>query len=85
MCPRYPLFGPVNRWICSRKSLASKPKIGGLKISKNDVFLVNKSRDSLCNWPPEKAVKKVVFLVKKLFFATKGLKEEVFLDYFATK
>ena len=32
-----------------------------------------------------KAVKKVEFLVKKLVFATKGLKEEAFLDYFATK
>ena len=30
-----------------------------------------------------KAVKKVVFFVKKLVFATKGLKEEAFLDYFA--
>ena len=32
-----------------------------------------------------KAVNKVFFFVKKLVFATKGLKEEAFLDYFAEK
>ena len=29
--------------------------------------------------------KKLCFFVKKLVFATKGLKEEAFLDYFAIK
>ena len=85
MIVRYPLFGPANRWICFRKSLASKPKIGGLEISENEVVLVSKSRDSIGNWPPERRSKKLCLFVKKLVFATKGLKEEAFLDYFATK
>ena len=81
----YPLFGPANRWICFRESLASKPQIGGLEISKNEVCLVNKSRDSIRNWPPEWRSTKLCFFVKKLVFATKGLKEEAVLEYFATE
>ena len=33
----------------------------------------------------QERTKKLCFFVKKLVFATKGLKEEAFLDYFAIK
>ena len=65
--------------------MASKPKIGGLEISKNHVFFGQQIKGFYRQLASRKAVKKVVFFVKKLVFATKGLKEEALLDYFARK